>query len=74
MEKRSLRRTIVHWTLNLVFLGWVLYFTATGRLLPQQFVAHNSGPHPPQITQPIVPSGDQAVPVQQEGAPGINRS
>ncbi len=64
MLVRIRRKKFLNLFLDVVFVSWVLYVTATGRLLPEELsFKDGGGHHQPAITQPVqAPTGDPAAP------------
>ncbi len=63
MLARIRRRKLPALVLDVVFVAWVLYVTATGRLLPPELTVSGGGTHhAPAITQPVQsPAGDPVI-------------
>ena len=58
------RRRLVSWALDIVFVAWVLYIVAAGRLVPEQLVLRHGGPpHAPGVIETTDVSIDDLGPV-----------
>lgn len=64
MLVRIRRKKLLNLFLDVVFVSWVLYVTATGRLLPEELsFKDGGGHHTPTITQPVqAPTDDPSAP------------
>lgn len=60
----TIRRRLVSWALDILFVAWVLYIVAAGRLLPEQLVLRHGGPpHAPGVLETTDISIDDLGPV-----------